>query len=114
VSLKLGRKPEWSNLTPRQRSDYVNQDCVTQNDGEIQVNDLENISGDNGSVWEILEINNSSNLKYLIIQLHLDGKKSKEIAEQLPCNAQYCRRIIKIYRDFCTKNATNLDINYLK
>jgi len=47
---------------------------------------------------------NPTILKIVIVKLHLDGKKLKEIAELVPSNFQYASKIIREYK----KSSTNL------
>jgi len=95
--------PDWKDLTPKQRNDYINQDYISLR--EMHVDNIENFVDDypENEMWDIFHIRDSNHLKQLIIGFHLEGKSSVQISQYLPCSRQYCNLVIREYNDLPCK-----------
>ncbi len=91
------KKPTCTELCP-EAENFVNQDYISREKQITLLPDMDIFEApefDNG-IWSYQgKKYTSESLKYLIIQLHLDGKSQSEIGYHLPCIQQYISATIR-------------------
>jgi len=81
---------------------YVSQDHIPKTRrGNLHPSDsfIESVTDKDDTVWDYQkERYTHHGLKYLIIELHLEGKSTREIAYHLPCTQQYVQEVTSKFK----------------